>query len=156
MIVGIDPNTRYLAVVKLNDAGKIYLGHWILPKVEVKKASPMARLYTIHTEFRKWVVAQKDLNCVYIEDVPFVRNFKVYAQLAFVLSAVVLVCMDADVPVVIVGNTTWKKQVIGSGKADKALIKAWTTRMLGVPEKCVQDVHDAAAIAHYGSMGATK
>ncbi len=173
MIVGIDINTKYLAVACLE--GGQYAAHWIIPAEETKRASALDRLYIINDGWREWLsmrtwkgsytlsrggggtrVHTYPVKCVYVEDVPFVRNFKVYGQLEHVLAAVILGCHDAGVPIVLVGNTTWKKQVVGSGKADKAIIKDWAVKMLGVPLALVQDVYDAACVCHYGEIGAPK
>lgn len=159
MIVGVDINTKYLAVVQLS--GGDFIEHWIIPAVETKRASALDRLYAINDGWREWLNMDvgfdtDPVKCVYVEDVPFVRNVKVCAQMNHVLAAVILGCHDAGVPVVLVGNTTWKKAVVGSGKADKAIIKDWAVKMLGVPLALPQDIYDAACICHYGELGAPK
>jgi Holliday junction resolvasome RuvABC endonuclease subunit len=153
MIVGVDINTKYLAVARI-DGGR-YVGHWIIPAEETKRASALDRLYAINEGWRFWL-DPCDLECVYVEDVPFVRNVKVCAQMNHVLAAVILGCHDAGVPVVLVGNTTWKKAVVGSGKADKAIIKEWAMKVLKVPGGLVQDVYDAACVCQYGQSGMPK
>jgi hypothetical protein len=169
MIVGVDINTKYLAVAHLS--GGDFIEHWIIPAVETKRASALDRLYAINDGWRDWLGRQSwksdeaggvasdtysEVKCVYVEDVPFVRNVKVCAQMNHVLAAVILGCHDAGVPVVLVGNTTWKKAVVGSGKADKAIIKDWAVKMLGVPLALPQDIYDAACVCHYGEIGAPK
>jgi len=88
------------------------------------------------------------LDYVIIEEPIFAQNRNVVRTLSEVVGAVWGTVCLSDVPVSLVDNGTWKKSVLGSGKATKDAIMKYAIEKWGnkFPE---QDYADAACIALY-------
>lgn len=154
-IYGIDVNTRYIALTSVFD-GK-WEASFRFPEVVDKKAATIERLYTISDSFRKFITlgfSSTDVDWVYVEDVPMVRNVKTMKDLQAVVTAVLLIMHDVGVPCTVVNVSTWKRETIGDAKASKSDIKKWAMTFVGAPEGLTEDEYDAAVIAFRGAQAA--
>jgi Holliday junction resolvasome RuvABC endonuclease subunit len=87
---------------------------------------------------------------VYIENSPYLQNIKVTLQIHSVVDAVRFACVINDIPVQTVEVTSWKKDVLGNGKADKQTIMQFAKTKWGDELITNQDIADASAICQYG------
>ena len=90
----------------------------------------------------------KNIDHVFIEEPIFAQNRSVVRTLSEVVGAVWAIMVICDLPTQLVDNGTWKKNVIGNGKAKKDDIMNYAIEKWGdkFPE---QDYADAACIALY-------
>ena len=90
----------------------------------------------------------KNIDKAIIEEPIFAQNRSVVRTLSEVVGAVWTILIISDIPTKLVDNGTWKKNIVGSGKAKKADIMEYAIEKWGdkFPE---QDYADAACIALY-------
>lgn len=90
---------------------------------------------------------------VFIEDTLIGNNRKYSIKLSQTMGAVLAALADRDV--YLVNNTTWKKQVVGSGNAHKNTVRNYIIqRSSAYAVLCGydQDRFDAACIGYYGVL----
>jgi len=95
------------------------------------------------------ILKQEKPNIVYIENSPYLQNIKVTLAIHSAVDAVRFACVLNKIPYQTVEVTSWKKDVLGNGKADKAQIMSWAKAKY---EDMItsQDLADAAGICEYG------
>lgn len=148
LVVGIDlSSTKFAAVAS---AGGTY-------KCHVKTR------YKTYTELKGHLlsfldqlgVAEYTNRRAYIEEAVIARGgSRVTIQQAYAMGAVRLTLEESDWSVSLVNVGTWKKQVVGNGRADKAAISGWLRANDGwLYERLAgdQDLIDAACIGRYGA-----
>jgi Holliday junction resolvasome RuvABC endonuclease subunit len=81
-------------------------------------------------------------------------NAKASIDQAYVVGAIRSTLILHGVNHSLVDNTTWKKQILGSGKASKEEIEMFARDVLNLPEGLTQDLYDAACISQFGTMAA--
>jgi len=89
---------------------------------------------------------------VYIENSPYLQNIKVTLQIHSVVDAVRFSCVFNNLPYQTVEVTSWKKSVLGNGRADKPAIMQFANAKWGAKLITNQDVADSACICLYGYM----
>jgi len=94
----------------------------------------------------------EDVDGIYIEAPIAGVNVGALRSQAYVIGALRVLLKRSGYHSFIVDNGTWKKQVIGHGKASKDDIRAFTESAYDLPLDCEQDVCDAAAIAQFGRI----
>ena len=93
---------------------------------------------------------------VYVENSPYLQNIKVTLMIHSVVDAVRFACVSSDTPFQTVEVTSWKKDVLGNGKADKSTIMTFAKAKWGEELITNQDLADASCIATYGQLRVNK
>jgi len=88
---------------------------------------------------------------VYIEQAVMLQNVKTTLMIDGVVSVVRDCCILNNIVYEIIDNKSWKKSVIGNGKASKEEIMEFA-RLKGGCKITSQDVADAIAIATFGLL----
>lgn len=149
--VGVDCSSKRLAFVKLQ-------GRDVWQCVVNAKGSWTERLAILadgaRAEFEQLRNTETQPCLVYIEEAPLGRSYRSSTEVSYVIGVTIVEAIRAGHVVVPVNVSTWKKQTIGAGNADKALIKEWATEFIfkpaGVdPLPAEQDLYDAACIAAF-------
>ena len=98
----------------------------------------------------------KDMKCdkivpdiVYIEQAVYLQNVKVTLAIDSVINAVKFISYMNKIPYIIIDNKSWKKQVLGNGKASKEQIMEFARLRWG-DKLSTQDLCDAACISLAG------
>lgn len=155
MIVGIDPNTKCLAMACLSedlggDGKPILLS---LSTVEAAGKTAEMRLGLLFDLFRDWLdeAVKRDRLIIFCEAAPFVGGSRSFAQMVSVVTAVELACRLAHVMFLPIQNPTWKKEVVGRGNADKDAIKEFLCQSFGLADDWKPpDLYDAYGVAVAG------
>lgn len=148
-VIGVDCSTKRLAFVIL-DGPKGPVETFL---VEAPKGKGwQLRLLALADEARHFF-AQYNLCSVYVEEAPLGRGFRATLEVGYVVAATLVEAMRAGHIVMPVNVSTWKKQVLGNGRADKDQIREWATEFIfkpaGIEPPKEQDLHDAACIAAF-------
>jgi len=155
MLFGIDPNTRYLAIVELDlklKEGRPIIRQTFVIGQEVKGRKAEDRLLPIFDLFGDWLhLDVHDGAVVWCEAVAFAGGSRSLVQMAAMQTAVQLACHRAGVPCHMVANTLWKKEVIGKGNASKEEVAAFLQMHHGLPaDWSPPDLYDAYGVAVAG------
>jgi Holliday junction resolvasome RuvABC endonuclease subunit len=142
IVYGIDCSTKKIAIFKISD-GEVKCAELVADNVEssVRIDSMFKDLIPLFDELKP--------NMVYIENSPYLQNIKVTLAIHSAVDAVRFACVLNNIPYQTVEVTSWKKDVLGNGKADKAQIMSWAKAKYG-DLITSQDLADAAGIANYG------
>jgi len=153
-IAGIDPGSFVIATAVCDEDGML-LRTFLAepPKQRVNLA--LSRLCPLITEFRKHLSPER-LDFCYIEEPIYCGSFKATVAMGMVAGAIVVALEDVGIPYSFVGNSVWKKSLIGRGNATKDEIKAWVIARFGVDSDMRQDIYDAIAIAEWGRRNFAK
>ena len=149
-IAGIDADSKLWAVAAIGDEG---LSSYVIKQQTGRVAAD--RQLPLLTSFAEWIGAGNlgYIDAVYIEHPIAGRNIGALRSQAYVVGTIRWMLHDEGLPTFMVDNTTWKKQVIGSGKAAKEDIKAFCESLFPqLPPDQEQDVYDAIAIAQFGRI----
>lgn len=146
--LGLDTSSKAIHIVILDDNEnliKIYKAD-----CDTKK-SFKDRFPELMDNFARILIEDIDIDTVdyaLIEEPIFAQNRNVVRTLSEVVGAVWGTLCLSDIPTTLVDNGTWKKQVLGSGKATKDDILKHAIEKWGdeFPE---QDYADAACVALY-------
>lgn len=141
-VIGIDPDTRSITWVCLDEDGVSY---WKRIEAFGKRAEDR-----IESLCKQLIQSDIFADWVYIEPPVMGVNAKALRDQAMVVGMLRYHLWRLGQPHSMVDNTTWKKNVVGSGKASKEEIKDFATSVIGLEDGLVQDVYDAAAIARFG------
>lgn len=95
-----------------------------------------------------------DSTFVYIERPMVGRNIRASLDQMAVVGALRSILHDLGVPTTTVDPGTWKKAVVGNGRAAKETIREWGMRIAGMRGDYEQDFYDAAAIASWAWQSA--
>ena len=146
--LGLDTSSKAIHCVILDENGDL---------IELYKAtcntkdSFKKRFPPLIHEFARIVIDEIDFETVdyaVIEEPIFAQNRNVVRTLSEVVGAVWGALCLSDIPTTLVDNGTWKKEILGSGKATKDDILKYAIEKWGdeFPE---QDYADAACVALY-------
>ena len=144
--LGLDTSSKAIHIVILDESEKL---------IEIYKAdctkskSFRERFPELMDNFARILVEDIDIDTVdyaVIEEPIFAQNRNVVRTLSEVVGAVWGTLCLSDIPTTLVDNGTWKKQILGSGKATKDDILEYAIEKWGdkFPE---QDYADAACVA---------
>jgi|TARA_B100000900_G_scaffold402567_1_gene408567 Holliday junction resolvasome RuvABC endonuclease subunit len=146
--IGLDTSSKAIHIVELDEDEnliKIY-------KADCNtKKSFKDRFPELMDNFARILVEEINIDTVnyaVIEEPIFAQNRNVVRTLSEVVGAVWGTLCLSDIPTALVDNGTWKKHILGSGKATKDDILKYAIEKWGdeFPE---QDYADAACIALY-------
>jgi len=147
-IYGIDISTSKIAIGKLSN------GDVEVVELISKSRSWETRFKELYRLMSPWVresVTSDDLVC--IEDIPLVQNRQSLIKLVHILAMCRTVFTEYDIEVFTVNVMTWKKDVVGNGKADKDKVKAMAQKIFGNGvSKYSQDAIDALMVAKWGEL----
>ena len=148
-VAGVDPDTRAITTAWFSPSG-----HVLVRRDEQKGRIAEDRFYGLVKQFvaTAWGLVQNGVEWVYIERPPYGVNPRATIDQACVLGAIRLILGDAGLHYSLVDPGTWKRVLIGNGRADKPLIKEWAVRALGLEDGRPQDAYDAACICQYGRL----
>ena len=146
--LGLDTSSKAIHIVILDESENL---------IEIYKAdcntkkSFKDRFPELMDNFARIIVEDIDIDTVdyaVIEEPIFAQNRNVVRTLSEVVGAVWGILCLSDIPTTLVDNGTWKKQILGSGKATKDDILKYAIEKWGdkFPE---QDYADAACVALY-------
>jgi Holliday junction resolvasome RuvABC endonuclease subunit len=147
-IYGIDISTTKIAVARLveNDFSVI--------EFRARTRSWETRLAQLYKDFFSYVeeeMTSDDFVC--IEDIPMVQNRQSLIKLVHTLAMCRVVCFHHEIDCFPVNVSTWKKDVVGDGRADKDKIRMMALQIFGKGiEKFSQDSIDALMIAKWGQL----
>jgi len=147
--LGLDTSSKAIHGVILDGEGNLIS---IYKATCNTKDSFKKRFPDLMDNFARVLIEEIDIDTLdyaMIEEPIFAQNRNVVRTLSEVVGAVWGTICLSDIPVSLVDNGTWKKNVIGSGKATKDAIMKYAIEKWGdeFPE---QDYADAACIALYG------
>ena len=137
-MLGLDPAVKFLAGIILNDS-------------EIAESFLIMKKSTLDETLLFFYTSLLTIDCdvVWCEDITYVRNYKSLIHMSEVLGMLRLVFAQRNIPFHVVNNMSWKKIIVGSGRADKDMIKKRAIE-LGAPIGLKQDLYDAWCIAEYG------
>ena len=146
--LGLDTSSKAIHIVVLDESENL---------ITIYKAdcntnkSFKDRFPELMDNFARIIVEDIDIDTVdyaVIEEPIFAQNRNVVRTLSEVVGAVWGTLCLSDIPTTLVDNGTWKKQILGSGKATKDDILEYAIEKWGdkFPE---QDYADAACVALY-------
>jgi Holliday junction resolvasome RuvABC endonuclease subunit len=143
MIIGVDPGLRKVTLA---------CSEGMRTHIQVARSERWRELNEIRDEIRllmaRWAQVEK-IDRIYLEEpvVAGARNLRATIGIAETAGVV----LSLGIPVTLVPVSSWKKAVIGSGRASKEDVAEWFTRTY--PEAPGhQDIYDATAILHYGDQ----
>ena len=147
-VYGIDISTTKIAVAKLS------MGDYSVVEFRSKSRSWETRLEQLYKEFFEYVAENiTSDDTVFIEDIPYVQNRAAVIRLVHVQAMCRVVCIHHGVDCFGVNVSTWKKDVIGDGRADKDKIKLMASKIVDKKVlKLSQDSIDALCIAKWGDL----
>ena len=147
-VYGIDISTTKIAVAKLS------MGDYSVVEFRSKSRSWETRLEQLYKEFFEYVAENiTSDDTVFIEDIPYVQNRAAVIRLVHVQAMCRVVCIHHSVDCFGVNVSTWKKDVIGDGRADKDKIKLMASKIFDKKVlKLSQDSIDALCIAKWGDL----
>ncbi|MAH47479.1 hypothetical protein CMI37_16765 [Candidatus Pacearchaeota archaeon] len=147
-IFGIDISTTKIAIAKLSSED------FSVVELRTKSRSWEKRLEQLYRPFFDYVsenVSKEDT--VFIEDVPYVQNRAAVIRLVHVQALCRVVCIHHGVDIFGVNVSTWKKDVIGDGRADKEKIKKMALKIFdNKVSRLSQDAIDALCVAKWGEL----
>jgi len=147
-VYGIDVSTSKIAIARLVDSD------FDVVEFQARGRSWEARLAILYKEFFSYV--EKELtpdDFVCIEDIPMVQNRQGLIKLVHALAMCRVVFFHHDIDCFPVNVSTWKKDVVGDGRADKDKIKMMALQIFGKRVgKYSQDSIDALMIAKWGQL----
>lgn len=149
-ILGFDCSSKTIDCVILDGEG-----NWI------RSFSVAAYLDTTDMDARLMDVTEKMYNklesmsidgseyVAYIENAIYLQNVKVTIAIAQVIAVTKKILFDLEIKFFGIDNKSWKKDILGDGKANKEKIMAFAKIKWG-DWITSQDIADAACIALYG------
>ena len=147
-VYGIDVSTSKLAVARLVG------NEFDVVEFRSRSRSWETRLAQLYKEFFSYVkeeMTSEDFVC--IEDIPMVQNRQGLIKLVHALALCRMVFFHHDIDCFPVNVSTWKKDVVGDGRADKDKIKMMALQIFGKRVgRLSQDSIDALCIAKWGQL----
>lgn len=152
MLIAIDPSSKYMTLVWFARNGG-WLDYTAVGE-KVKAQYAEQRLTGVFDALKEELAARKeeaevsgDTVQVWCEAVVYAGQQAALAQMAACITAVQLACHELNIPFYTINQSTWKKEIIGSGRADKAQIKDFLVTQKFLPADLTPaDVYDAYAI----------
>ena len=156
-IIGVDADSKLFAAVALDDTPEPGqpIFQWVLHQEKGRIAED--RFFGLMDAFEKFIRSEFFYapgawpSAVYIEAPVAGRNIAALRSQAYIIGAMRQALKRNGLHSYLVDNTTWKKQVIGSGKATKDDIALFAIQQWG-QRGLEQDVYDAACIAQFGRI----
>jgi len=151
-VIGIDISTSKIAIATISQ------NDYSVIELTTKSRSWELRLKQLYPQFFEYVeenITSDDL--VIIEDVPMVQNRAAVIRLTHVVAMCRVVFIHHGIDCFGVNVSTWKKDVIGDGRADKEKIKLMASKIFDKKvSRLSQDSVDALCIAKWGDLRVRK
>jgi crossover junction endodeoxyribonuclease RuvC len=144
-IAGVDCSTKKIAIFYINSDGSCET-----TEITSKKEDTSVRINDMFEAVCAEMKRRKP-DMVYVENSPYLQNIKVTLAIHSVVDSVRFACVLAKVAMQTIEVTSWKKDVLGNGRAEKSQIMAWAKAKYGEKVITSQDLADASAIAEYGA-----
>jgi crossover junction endodeoxyribonuclease RuvC len=141
-VLGVDCSTKKIAIFEITD-GESAVSELISDDLDTKVRIDTMFLGLID------IIKQKSPDMVYVENSPYLQNIKVTLAIHSAVDAVRFACVLNNTPMQTIEVPSWKKEVLGNGRADKSQIMTWAKAKYG-DIITSQDLADAAGIANYG------
>jgi Holliday junction resolvasome RuvABC endonuclease subunit len=145
-VIGVDCSTRKIALFSIYGKGI----STVQELVSAEEDTP-SRINDMFLQVYGFFLIRKP-TIVIVENSPYLQNIKVTLAIHSVVDAVRFACVLNKVPFQTVEVTSWKKDVLGNGRADKAMIMQFAKAKFGVKLITNQDVADASCIATWGAL----
>lgn len=150
VVVGVDPGSRKVAVV-VNTPGSNLLWTHAVPDDLLRSQA----CHQLFTATRQFLAALTDRNvAVWVEEPVVGRNRRTALHQGQVHGVIMTAALHSGITSVYsVGNTVWKKAMVGIGNASKSSCRAWLSHERPeLARDCANDADliDAACIAIYG------
>lgn len=142
VIAGIDPDTKQIVV-------SLPGGEFLVAATKERIAEH--RFKPLMLQFRV-LVLQLHTDWIYIERPPMGVNPRSTIDQAMVVGGIASILIERGLNFSLVDPGTWKKGLLGNGRADKPLIRDWAIANLGLPSDLKQDQYDAACIRRWGEL----
>ena len=143
LVAGIDTSSKAVHMVVLNVRGELQL----TVKWEGTAKDSDERMHEIFSDMFD-DIGLKELSFVAIEKPIYIQNPLSTVMLSKVVGVTQMMMWFHGIKYTLVGNTSWKKDILGNGRANKAEILAWAENdSEQIFEE--QDFADAYCIAKY-------
>lgn len=144
LIAGVDCSTKKIAIFYIHDDGS-YETTEIIGKSEDTSARINEMFEVVCEEIK-----HRKPDMVYVENSPYLQNIKVTLAIHSVVDSVRFACVLSKISMQTIEVTSWKKDVLGNGRAEKSQIMIWAKAKYG-DAIISQDIADASCIAEYGA-----
>jgi len=148
--MGIDCSSKSIDLVVLDENR-----NWVDSASFVSKSKDMhKRLVELGKQFWELMLALLNLKCEYfvvIENSIFIQNAKSSIGISQMVGSIKNMLGLLDVECIGVDNKTWKKNIVGSGSANKPKIMEFAKGRFN-DNITSQDIADSACIALFGVM----
>jgi Holliday junction resolvasome RuvABC endonuclease subunit len=143
-IIGFDCSTRLIAgfIIDAEEYSTILLAG----KASDDTPTRINAMFLLAVHFLK----KSKPDYVYIENAAYLQNVKTSFLIHSVVDAVRFACVLNDIPCQTVEITSWKKDVLGNGRAEKSDIMQFAIVKYGDKLITNQDLADSAGVATYG------
>lgn len=147
-VLGCDCSTKSIGCVMLDSKSDEYFCCSLL---ESKEKDTIVRSEELFFLFKGLLEAWVP-DIVYIEQAVYCNNIKTTLTIDSVVNGIKYNCILANIPYQIIDNKSWKKQVLGNGKASKEDIMKFAK--IRFPGKIYnnQDLADSSLISLFGIM----
>lgn len=145
MIFGVDLGVRsfHLFGVPQGEEKPLAMSFEVEKSSRWEELSALARLFSERVHFT---------DLVFMEEPPYVRNYRTYLGLAQTCGALTAVSLGSTYHVPV---DSWKKDIVGRGGASKELVANWLAEQhqdLFIRCASNQNLMDAACLAIYGEQ----
>lgn len=152
MLIAIDPSSKYMTLVWFAKNGG-WLDYTAVGE-KVKAQYAEQRINGVFDALKAELAARKeeaevsgDTVQVWCEAVVYAGQQAALAQMSACITAVQLACHELNIPYYTLNQSTWKKDITGNGRADKAQVKNFLVENHFLPDDLSPpDVYDAYAI----------
>lgn len=147
-IIGIDCSSKLIDAVILSDTGE-----WIASFSLVSKEKDMnRRMFELYKKFIECLAQNLiwgQTFTAFVESPIYIQNWKASVSITKGISAAILALYINEISVFDVAPTSWKKDILGDGRASKEKVMEFAKARWG-DRITSQDIADSAVLALYG------
>lgn len=145
-VLGFDCSSKRIDCVVLDEEGNFKTSLSLNSAIKDMDARALDLVRKLEKEIHRVLF----IPCIaYIENAIYLNNVKATIGIASVIAMVKKVLHDNGVDFIGIDNRSWKKDVLGDGKAEKEKIMTFAKARWG-DNIVSQDIADSAVIALYG------
>ena len=145
IVLGVDPDTKAITAVAVDTERPTWFH---VTRLEAKGRRAEDRIQALASQIETW--PHHTYDWVYIETPVMGVNVKALRDQAFVVGMLRYELWRRGQAHSLVDNGTWKKAVLGGGKASKEEIADYAIQRFSMTKEYKQDVYDATCIALFG------
>ncbi len=145
IVLGVDPDTKAITAVAVDTERPTWFH---VTRLEAKGRRAEDRIQALASQIETW--PHHTYDWVYIETPVMGVNVKALRDQAFVVGMLRYELWRRGQAHSLVDNGTWKKAVLGNGKASKEEIAQYAAKRFPQLKGESQDIFDAACIALFG------